>query len=79
MTSPRFTGGVNIAMKIPAADYERTVAFYRDTLRMELEEVADTGAPTVSRSHTVDFGPCEPARRVARAAHRRPRTGRERP
>lgn len=58
MTSPRFAVGVNIAMKIPAADYERTVAFYRDTLRMELEEVDDTGAPTVSRSHTVDFGPC---------------------
>lgn len=58
MATPSFTGGVNIAMKIPQADYAATVAFYRDTLGWTLEEVDDTGAPTVTRSYVVDFGPC---------------------
>ena len=28
-------GGINIAMKVPAHQYEATVAFYRDTLSLE--------------------------------------------
>lgn len=28
-------GGINIAMKVPAHQYEATVAFYRDTLGLE--------------------------------------------
>jgi predicted enzyme related to lactoylglutathione lyase len=54
---PAISGGVNIAMKIPKADYEATLAFYRDILGLDLQEVADTGAPTVSRAFTVSFGP----------------------
>lgn len=55
--TPRFTGGVNIAMKIPKEDYEETVDFYRDVLRLDVKEVAETGTPTVSRTHSVQFGP----------------------
>lgn len=56
MTGPTFRGGPNVAVKIPRADYERTVAFYRDTLRFEVEEVDVSDAPTVSRSHRLSFG-----------------------
>jgi predicted enzyme related to lactoylglutathione lyase len=56
-SQPTINGGINIAMKIPRADYDATVAFYRDVLGLDPREVADTGAPTVSRSHTVTFGP----------------------
>jgi catechol 2,3-dioxygenase-like lactoylglutathione lyase family enzyme len=52
-----FAGGANIALKIPKADYDATVAYYRSTLGMPVREVEDTGAPTVARSHLVDFGP----------------------
>lgn len=55
--TPRFTGGTNIALKIPLAEYEATVAFYRDVLGLEVREESDTGAPTVSRTHRMDFGP----------------------
>lgn len=52
-----FTGAVNIAMKIPAADYDATVAFYRDVLGLPVtEEKSDQ--PTVAQVHKVDFGPC---------------------
>jgi catechol 2,3-dioxygenase-like lactoylglutathione lyase family enzyme len=57
MTTPEFNGGVNIAMKIPRAEYEPTVAFYREALGLEVTEEAETGAPSVSRTHTVRFGP----------------------
>ena len=57
MTEPTFTAGLNIAMKIPLQHYEATVAFYRDTLAFAVEEQASTGAPTVSRTHKVSFGP----------------------
>jgi predicted enzyme related to lactoylglutathione lyase len=57
MSTPKLHGGVNIAMKIPRADYEATVAFYRDTLGLEVTEQEETGAPTISRTHTVRFGP----------------------
>lgn len=33
--TPRFRPGRNIAMKVPAPQYEATVAFYRDTLGLE--------------------------------------------
>ncbi|MTV24241.1 VOC family protein [Nitriliruptoraceae bacterium ZYF776] len=60
MNEPRpatFRGGPNIALKIPKADYDATLRFYRSTLGMEVQEVEDTGAPTVTRTHLVDFGP----------------------
>lgn len=56
MTEPTFRGGPNVAVKIPRADYERTVAFYRDTLRFAVEEVDVSDTPTVSRSHRLSFG-----------------------
>jgi catechol 2,3-dioxygenase-like lactoylglutathione lyase family enzyme len=55
--TPSFDGGPNIALKIPKADYDATVDYYRSVLGMAVREVDDTGAPTVSRSHLVDFGP----------------------
>jgi predicted enzyme related to lactoylglutathione lyase len=50
-----FEGGVNIAIKIPKSKYEDTVAFYRDTLKLEVEE-KPIDNPTVSRTHQVRFG-----------------------
>lgn len=52
-----YAGGVNIAMKIPRAQYEATVAFYRDTLGFELEEADSATTPTISRSCRMRFGP----------------------
>lgn len=49
-----FRGGVNIAMKIPKAHFEETVAFYRDVLGFELRE--ETGEQ-VGRSYSLSFGP----------------------
>lgn len=51
-----FEGGVNIAIKIPKSKYEATVAFYRDTLKLPVEE-RPIDNPTVSRTHKVIFGP----------------------
>lgn len=34
----QFQGGVNIAIKIPKSKYEKTVAFYRDILKLEVTE-----------------------------------------
>ncbi|WP_017541317.1 VOC family protein [Nocardiopsis halophila] len=53
----RFEGGVNIAMKIPKADYEDTVRFYRDTLGLPVTDHPATGAPSVARTCSVEFGP----------------------
>lgn len=50
-----FTGSVNIAMKIPAADYDATVTFYRDVLGLAVT-AHDSDQPTVSRVHGVRFG-----------------------
>jgi len=36
MTTPHFSAGQNIAMKVPADEYDRTVAFYRDVLKLEM-------------------------------------------
>lgn len=52
---PSFTGGVNIAIKIPKSKYEATVHFYRDVLKLEVAEKPITN-PTVSRTHEVKFG-----------------------
>lgn len=57
MSSPRFQGGVNVAMKIPRASYEETVSFYRDVLGFELVEAGTESTPTISRSHRLEFGP----------------------
>ena len=51
----KFEGGVNIAIKIPKSKYESTVSFYRDILKLEVEE-KPIDHPTVSRTHLVKFG-----------------------
>lgn len=56
MNDTKFTGGTNIALKIPKHKYEETVRFYRDTLRLRVSEEAISN-PTVSRTHSVEFGP----------------------
>ena len=53
--SIQFEGGINIAIKIPKAKYEKTVAFYKDVLKLEVEE-KQINNPTVSRTHEVKFG-----------------------
>lgn len=53
----RFEGGVDIAMKIPKADDEDTVRFYRDTLGLAVTDHPSTGAPSVARTCSVEFGP----------------------
>ena len=51
----QFEGGINIAVKIPKSKYEKTVAFYRDILKLEVQE-KPIDNPTVSRTHQVKFG-----------------------
>lgn len=34
----KFEAGINIAIKIPKNKYEKTVSFYRDILKLEVEE-----------------------------------------
>lgn len=51
----RFEGGINIAIKIPKSKYDKTVLFYRDILKLEVEEKPIEN-PTVSRTHQVKFG-----------------------
>jgi len=51
----QFEAGINIAIKIPKSKYEKTVAFYRDILKLDVEERPITN-PTVSRTHEVKFG-----------------------
>ncbi|WDF70275.1 glyoxalase [Sphingobacterium oryzagri] len=50
-----FSGGVNMAMKIPPEKYEETVAFYRDILLLDVEEVA-IDHPGVTSTHRLTFG-----------------------
>lgn len=50
-----FRGGINIAMKIPLGEYDETVAFYRDILLFEVEEVP-IDHPTVLVTHRLKFG-----------------------
>ena len=51
----KFEAGINIAIKIPKSKYEKTVTFYRDILKLEVEE-KPIDNPTVSRTHEVKFG-----------------------
>lgn len=53
--SIQFEAGINIAIKIPKSKYEKTVAFYRDILKLQVEE-KKIDNPTVSRTHEVKFG-----------------------
>jgi hypothetical protein len=53
--SSRFDGGVNIAVKIPKARYEETVKFYKEILRLEVDE-QPIEHRTISRTHKVKFG-----------------------
>lgn len=53
--NPEFEAGINIAIKIPKSKYEKTVAFYRDILKLDVEEKSIKN-PTVSRTHQVKFG-----------------------
>jgi len=50
---PVFSGGLNIALKIPKVHFERTVAFYRDVLGFDVRP--EHGQPTKSCSFA--FGP----------------------
>lgn len=52
---PKFEAGINIAIKIPKSAYEKTVTFYKDILKLPVEEVAIENT-TVSRTHKVVFG-----------------------
>lgn len=42
-----FTAGRNIAMKVPPHLWEATVAFYRDTLRLNVIEMEPTSPPSI--------------------------------
>src|SRR5687768_12603731 len=53
---PTFEGGINIAIKIPKSKYDKTVAFYKDILKLKVTE-KPIDNPTVSRTHEVKFGP----------------------
>ncbi|MEQ9443587.1 MAG: hypothetical protein RIG62_31395 [Cyclobacteriaceae bacterium] len=55
MMEVQFSGGINIAIKIPKSKYEATVAFYRDILKLDVTE-KPIDHPTVSRTHQVKFG-----------------------
>lgn len=52
MTRPSIRPGANIAMKIPRADYEATVSFYRDVLGLTVTPAEGHGY----RSCKVAFG-----------------------
>ena len=51
----KFKAGINIAIKIPKGKYAQTVAFYRNILKLEVDE-KPIDNPTVSRTHEVKFG-----------------------
>lgn len=52
---PKFEAGINIALKIPKSKYDKTVAFYKDILKLEVTE-KPIQHPTISRTHEVKFG-----------------------
>ncbi len=52
--SPRFSGGVNIALKIPKIHFERTVAFYRDVLGFDVKKEENQNIPL---TYSLQFGP----------------------
>lgn len=43
ISNPSFSGGANLALKVPLHLYEQTVAFYRDTLGLPLVEEEPEG------------------------------------
>lgn len=49
----KFKPGNNIAMKVPVHEYEKTIAFYRDVLRLQLIE---EHAPSSTESVRFNFG-----------------------
>ncbi len=51
----KFEAGINIAIKIPKSRYDKTVDFYKNILKLEVEE-KPIDNPTVSRTHEVKFG-----------------------
>lgn len=51
----KFEAGINIAIKIPKSKYDKTVAFYKNILKLEVEEKPVVN-PTISRTHEVKFG-----------------------
>lgn len=53
--SVKFEAGINIAIKIPKSKYAKTVSFYRDILKLEVEEKSINN-PTISQTHQVKFG-----------------------
>ncbi|MEU6247873.1 VOC family protein [Glycomyces sp. NPDC047010] len=56
--SPKFQGGQNIAMKLPKAQFDQTVAFYRDVLGMTVTDESDADvAAGVAQCAAVQFGP----------------------
>jgi hypothetical protein len=55
MNKIEFESGLNIAIKIPKSKYEQTVEFYRDILKLDVNE-KPIDNPTVSRTHEVKFG-----------------------
>lgn len=56
--TPTFSGGHNIAMKLPKAQFDRTVAFYRDVLGMDVtDDSGEAIAEGVVQSAAVRFGP----------------------
>lgn len=50
-----FEAGINIAIKIPKSKYDQTVTFYRDILKLDVQEKPIEN-PTVSKTHQVKFG-----------------------
>lgn len=51
----QFQPGINIAIKIPKSKYDKTVSFYKEILKLEVEE-KPIDHPTISRTHQVKFG-----------------------
>lgn len=51
----KFEAGINIAIKIPKSKYHKTVEFYKNVLKLEVEE-KPIDNPTISRTHQVKFG-----------------------
>lgn len=45
----KFEAGINIAIKIPKSKYDKTVEFYKNILKLEVEE-KPIDNPTISRT-----------------------------
>lgn len=51
----KFKPGLNTAVKIPKSKHKQKVAFYRDILLLETQEMP-IDYPTVAKTHRVNFG-----------------------